>query len=104
MTDYRNLDATRLWLVLPSGEVASTLRLGALLAELRRLNISGISPTMTKLELLDAYERHVRTTADELRAHKPFPRGTNTPPGCRELSAFVVQQALVFIEREAARR
>jgi hypothetical protein len=100
MIARKEIDARRTYLLLPDGRVASTLRLRPLLAELRRLGIPGVRPTATHPELLDLYERHVRSTAELMRAHKPFPRGKDTAPGV-ELSDWVAKQAAALIEQQA---
>ena len=80
-------------LVLADGRRAESLKVYQLFAELQRMRVPNIDPSMGKEKLLAVYEAHVRAVADDLR-----------PPGAlrpAELSQIVAKQTAEFIERQA---
>jgi hypothetical protein len=92
---YRHLDVKRPDLFLSDGRLATSLRLGPLLAELQRLSIPGVEAAMAKGALLDAYEKHVTELVDKIR--KTETPGARHP---KEITQAVAKLAAKLIEQQ----
>lgn len=79
-------------LFLPDGRRADSLRLIPLRAELDRLKVPGTTAAMGKLDLLEAFNRHVEATANELRTMQASYRGPLTDTAARAAAAFIEKQ------------
>lgn len=87
-----SLDA-REYLLLPDGRRADALRFTPLLAELRRIGVSGIHSDMTKIQLLDRYQEVISAALRSVPKH----HGGPVP-----LTAIVAKQAAAVVAQQSA--
>jgi hypothetical protein len=91
---HREINRDKSRLVLPGGKRADAMRVGELHRELSRLSVPGITASMGKDDLLNAYEAALTARAEAMRRSGDAEKSSeNISPAEMRLAAEAMQEA-----------